>query len=663
MCLAAATIGAGRPRLVAPVLAAAAPAAPAAPTATAILRSVQPYLVDPLSLPAAGANFAGDGAVELYHLRYEQVMPNGLSAIVEQHVFDIRTDNEADLFALDDLWYDSSRTDFQLQYAHVLRHGRVLNGSDHGNLNRGATGNQPRLVSLPRLQPGDRVDIVYLLMPNASPAWSVLDGHFLGNLFAFRDTFPTLQARYVLASRQPVAFSQVDLAPPVTGQTPDGIPTWSWEASHLPAFFRQHGGPSITDSSPFVQVSGFDSWAAMANWYSGLLSQRARMAPDFQRQLLGLVHPLSVSAAASPAAVRAEVERVWDYLSAHLDYRGNESGVHAYVPSPVAQVFDAERGDCKDGALLLSTWLRAEGIEADLALVRTPAMGRLAGPGNDGAVAATMAAFDHALVYVPLTGQWIDTTAPGLVGSELPSSDQNSLALIVRAGQHRLVQVPAAPATANFTRRTVRLTPAGDGWYNAAGEIEVRGADAPATRQRYANPTHRLDELGAWLRSYYPEVKIQSVEVEGVKPARDTVRVGFTAEVRPQQLTVAWIQRRYAELMAHETVRRESLHMPLKWQLQESWSLRLAGPGECSTVAPVPAVHRDSRFGSLDVTMDCDAQWLRVDSNVTQPAEHIAAADYPAFRSFWQAVDADLNATIEWPHPGQHLVLTAATAP
>jgi hypothetical protein len=58
--------------------------------------------------------------------------------------------------------------------------------------------------------------------------------------------------------------------------------------------------------------------------------------------------------------------------------------------------------------------------------------------------------------------------------------------------------------------------------------------------------------------------------------------------------------------------------------------------------------------------MDCDASWLRVDSNVIQPAERIAATDYPAFRSFWQAVDADLNATVAWPRPQPPMLLMEA---
>ncbi|MGH9519303.1 MAG: DUF3857 domain-containing protein, partial [Terriglobales bacterium] len=243
-------------------------------------------MLDAASLPVTTQAFPGEGAVELYHMRYEQVMPNGLSGVLEQRVFQIRDRDTAAMFVPDDLWYDSSRNRFQLLQAQVLRGGQVLNGADRGDWRTNASGNQPRRVELPELRASDRINIVYLLLPDSGPKWSLLDGHFLGNLFAFRDDYPTLQTRYIVAAPSPVAFSQVGLAAPRMGRDMVGDATWEWRAEDQPAFFSQNNGQARTDASPFVQVSGFDSWAEMATWYSGLLAQRARMRPSFERTLL-----------------------------------------------------------------------------------------------------------------------------------------------------------------------------------------------------------------------------------------------------------------------------------------------------------------------------------------------------------------------------------------
>ncbi|MGH9413369.1 MAG: DUF3857 domain-containing protein [Terriglobales bacterium] len=452
---------------------AAAAATPHPVTAQQLVRNAQAYLVSPALLRDQTAQFGGQGSVQLYHLRYEQVVPSGLSALLLQRVFQIRSREGAAMFAPDNLWYDSARGHFQLIRAEVWRRkGKrspyqvVAQGKDLGDLPGFAIGTEPRRLGLPRLHAGDRVSVVYAILPDAGQDWSLLGGHFIGNMFAFRDSFATERVRYVLAARQPMAASGAGLAAPELGSGVGGLRTWSWQASGQPAFFQSPGGPAITDVSPFVQVSSFTTWSAMAAWYSSLLSQRAQIPPALAAELRKIGAPVGAAAPAGMADRRAAqtqaiVARVWSYLSRHLSYRGVEQGVHAYVPAPVAEVFAREQGDCKDGALLLVTWLRSLGVQADVALVRTPAMGPLAPANAAGQVAATMAAFDHALVYIPATGQWIDTTAPKSPDADLPQGDRNSLALIVRTGQHKLVRVdPAVAQTKISATATVRLTSA-----------------------------------------------------------------------------------------------------------------------------------------------------------------------------------------------------------
>lgn len=617
--------------------------APATPAT--LLAAARPYLADAASLPASPGSFPGEGVVELYHMRFEQVLPDGLSGVVEQRVFQIRDRDTAAMFVPDDLWYDSSRSHFQLQQAQVLRGGAILNGADRGDWRNDATGNQPRRVDLPELRAGDRVNIVYLLLPDSGPKWSLLDGHFLGNLFAFRDDYPILHARYIVAAPAPIAFSQVGVAAPRLGRARTGEATWEWSAENQPAFFAQNNGPALTDASPFVQVSGFDSWAAMATWYSGLLAQRAQLGPGFERTLLRAADAASPRAPLTPAQIRSTVARIWAYLAPRLGYRGDESGVHAYVPAPVKQVFQARRGDCKDGALLLVTWLRAAGVEADLALVRTRSMGALA-PSVDGRVAATMAAFDHALVYIPATRQWIDTTVPNFLTSELPASDQGALALIVRAGQRGLVHVATLAPADNITRRSVTLYPLGNGQVQAEGEIEVRGSQAPEFRARFADPGRQKDALQAWLRSYFPSARVSRVSAVGIAPAAATVHVQFVAQIAaPPHLSVAWIRRDYENLLASQTTRDTFLDLPLRWESDETWSLPVA---TCAGFVPEPLAWQ-APFGRLDLSSTCQDGRLRVTSRVLQTANRIPPQVYPQFRAFWQAVDTKLDSPAPLP--------------
>ncbi|MGH9466972.1 MAG: DUF3857 domain-containing protein [Terriglobales bacterium] len=621
-------------------------------TASRLLQNAEAYLVSPAALPADASAFAGEGSIQLYHLRYEQVVPCGLSALLVQRVFQIRTREAADFFVPDNLWYDSTRGEFHLLRALVWRrpgHGpyRVIaHGRDLGNLPGFSPGTQPRRIHLPALRPGDRVSLVYAVLPDTSQNWSALQGHFIGNLFAFRDSFSTARVRYVLAAHQPMAVSAAGLPAPMHQVLAGGRQTWQWEAKDQPAFFQSTDGPAITDVSPFVQVSSFATWPAMAHWYAALLAERSKLSPQLDAQLRAIAAP----GATRPdlAQTRAIVARVWQYLSDHLTYRGDEEGVHAYVPAPVGEVFRHGAGDCKDGALLLATWLRSVGVEADLALVRTPAMGPVAPPNAAGQVAATMAAFDHALVYIPLTGQWIDTTAPHRLDTELPTGDQNSLALILGADQQTLVRVPAARALANLTRSDIQLSPAPAGGFTAVGSFDVRGAGAPELRQRYAQPAARRGDLQNWLRAEFPGATVTTLSVAGIQPAAPVVSIHFRAYIPPQQLRVGWLPDSYLQQLSSQVNRRQPLELPVRWEQDQTWSLALPAGQFCPSLS-APVRRAGGRFGQVAVSISCRGGSLQVHAQVRQTASQVMPGEYPAFRSFWQSVDALLHRPVALP--------------
>jgi hypothetical protein len=670
VCLLAVRTGVGRTQTTAPRRSRrpAVSLAPPSAIAAGLLRNARPFLRSAATLPPADRAFPTEETVELYHVRYEQVMPNGLSGLVEQRVFQVRNASAARLFALDDVWYDKARNLFRLISARVVRPDRhapngwrlVGLGRDGGDLHPGGTGNEPRRIVLPPLRAGDRVSVVYELLPDNRHDWSMLGGRFIGNLFAFRDSFATVKVRYVLTAPKPIATAQVGLAKPRVRRIGGNRWQWSWSARELPAFFSSPDGPSITDRSPFVQVSGFDTWAAMATWYNNLLAQRARLTPVEEQRLLAIAgHP---AADPDPAQTSAIVSRVWAYLSGHLDYRGDESGIHAYVPAPVGDVLNREAGDCKDGALVLATWLRAAGVDADLALVRTPDLGQVAPASATGAAPATIAAFDHALVYVPATRQWIDTTAPDHLDSELPPSDQNSLALIVRSGQERLVRVPAAPASANLSARDIQLRPVGGGWLQANGTIEVHGAQAPAMRDRYGDAGLRRKLLSDWLHEYFPGAVVSTVDVSGVRPPTDTVRIEFAAQIPPQSRRADWLQGEYTGTLAGERARTQALELPYRWQSDTEWSLQLGVGQTCAGWREPAPYARSDRFGAISITARCSRGWYQVRTAVTQAAWRIEPNEYTAFRRFWQSVDEvlDAPALTQWRVPS--LPLLAAPA-
>jgi hypothetical protein len=130
-------------------------------------------------------------------------------------------------------------------------------------------------------------------------------------------------------------------------------------------------------------------------------------------------------------------------LHAQVRYTGIEFGEAAQIPRTPAETLTRRYGDCKDQAAVLVAMLRAAGIPAHLALLRS-GVGQDIEPDLPG-----IGIFDHAIVYVPGEPDlWADPTDPFARFNELPLSDQGRMAMIVREGGG-LIGIPESPASEN----------------------------------------------------------------------------------------------------------------------------------------------------------------------------------------------------------------------
>ncbi len=115
-------------------------------------------------------------------------------------------------------------------------------------------------------------------------------------------------------------------------------------------------------------------------------------------------------------------------------------------------------GDCKDKAALMIALLREVGVPAELVLVRTRRGGHL------DTEPASLAIFDHAIVYVPKLDRYLDGTAEFSGLTELPAQDQGVVVLRVGPRGSVLTQTPVLPSSDNHVERRwqVALEASGD---------------------------------------------------------------------------------------------------------------------------------------------------------------------------------------------------------
>ncbi len=86
-------------------------------------------------------------------------------------------------------------------------------------------------------------------------------------------------------------------------------------------------------------------------------------------------------------------------------YVALEFGIHGYKPYRVDRVLARRFGDCKDKASLIHTMLKVAGVDSRMVLLRMRTLGSLVEE------PASLAAFNHAIVYIPKYEMFLDGTA------------------------------------------------------------------------------------------------------------------------------------------------------------------------------------------------------------------------------------------------------------
>jgi tetratricopeptide (TPR) repeat protein/transglutaminase-like putative cysteine protease len=286
----------------------------------------------------------------------------------------------------------------------------------------------------------------------------------------------------------------------------DGTRTITVDRRDVPALPpAEANAPRDVAAAPHLAFGWARSWADAAERYGAAWERQLRDA-DLAAELRA-----AVGGGARPD--RAElVRRVVAWVHANVRYTGLELGEAAVVPVPPRETLKRRYGDCKDLSLLVVGLLRAAGLEARLALVRT-AWEELT-PELPG-----LSQFDHAVVRIEGTPPiWIDATDPYTPPGRLPPPVEGRLALVTGPGTKDLVRTPESAAGEHRVRtvREVHLPELGNG--RIVETRELTGAFAAAERAgRERMPTDARDELNArYAKEVFGADEVVSATVEAL---------------------------------------------------------------------------------------------------------------------------------------------------
>jgi transglutaminase-like putative cysteine protease len=608
----------------------------------------------PAQAPAPAT--AGDAAVVLLDRRVVRVHQNGLSRTFAQRVVEVLTERGVEENKEFDVHYTPGSEEIDIRQARIYRRDprgglEVLEATDRSDedLSEPWYGlyydNRAEVVRFEGLRPGDVLEIQYLVDDVGSENQMA---DYFGDLQYVAETIPKRRWDYTLIAPQsrPIHANQPRVARLVEKTAIEGDDrVYSFAATDVAKIDAEPAMPGAAETTPYLHLSTYATWSEVAAWYWHLIEDQLAADDDLRRTARGLVTP----GMSDGARVRA----VYDFVVENTRYVGLEFGIHGYKPYKVTQVLARRFGDCKDKASLMVALLREVGVPAELVLVRTRRGGRL------DPQPASLAVFDHAIVYVPELDRYLDGTAEFAGPTELPTEDQGVMVLRVGAGGGKLTETPIFPsATSRVERRwQVAVDPGGDARIDES--LSIRGAAAAGWREHYQTPGERAERYGRVWDGRFPGARLISVEMPGIgdRDAPVTVRSAVSVPHFAQAISGQGISGRglelpvsgrdpdFARTYARLSARRLDLVLAYPWQHDEELTYRLpAGWHLLSGGLGADAAREiGSAFGRFHLDVTADGDVVRVRSFLDVARARIAPDEYPRFRAFLGEIDALLS--------------------
>jgi cellulose synthase operon protein C len=599
------------------------------------------FLVDARRAARAARHAEGDvetlADIRIDHLRKDSLGRDGLTLAHVQQIWRINSVQGARSFSPRSVMYASMSEALHMVRARVLRHGggetEAVVSADQPVVERGSSmyfDSRERDLHFSQLEPGDLVEIEYHLLPAAEVnPWA---GYY-ARMDLFRDCFPTRLRRRVVIAPATMKLYAVEqgLRPAVVRQNGEET-TRIWEAREISAQPFEALSPGASASGPYLHVSTIGSMEEFGRWYSRLLEPGMELDENL-RALAGQILQRNLT-------TQQKVQAVYESVQKSTKYIAFEFGVHSYQPYPVSTVEKRGFGDCKDKAAMIVALLRAVGVPAEFAMVRTRSAGNVAEK------AYSVQLFNHAMAYVPELKLYMDGTAEYAALGEMPPDDQGAMAMTVDAeGKATWRTVPFSAPEANRVTREVRARLSREGQVEFSSQTKFEGYFA-AEQRRVSESDDLAGSYRATLAQFYPTVKIAHAVAEGTARASREVDLKIEGSIDAahqehevtlrSSLNTAGLTKKYAP----ERVRRNPVLVPVTPSQHEVFDYELP-EGAAAALPADTTLH--TAFGSVEVSYKRLGQKLRVETYTELVPLTVGTEDYAAFRAFCRSADEALQ--------------------
>ncbi|MCA9600261.1 MAG: DUF3857 domain-containing protein [Myxococcales bacterium] len=580
----------------------------------------------------------------LRDLTVTTVFENGLSSKFRQVVFQPLTDAAAAVARQYAFQYQADREVVQLRGARVFRgDGKVDEAIESGE---GAADN-PAIsmytsarnfyVQLPRLDPGDVVELRYRI-DDITPNNELAD--YFGEVVYMQSDEPTQNAEYVLITPKSRTLYVDEKVPNLKREVKEAGSQriYRFFSKYVPPASSEPAMPPWPEVLGYVHVSTYKSWQELGKWYWGLVKDQFDLDDETRKLAREITKGKKTDA--------DKVKAVYDWVVENTRYVALEFGIYGYKPRRCVQTVARGWGDCKDKATVIATLLEEVGIPSTIVILRTQMRGDF-----DSKV-ASLAPFDHAIVYVPSMDLYLDGTAEYTGSTELPMMDMGALGLRINRGDAKLVHLPVADPTKNVTERKVVANVESGGNAKLEMEYHTKGVNASEWRRRYHAEATRRERVNGDIGREFPGFNIlpgtagiTTSDLENIEqPVSLTLRgsaPGFARREGKQLSIAATVSTRLTPSYASLSSRTQDVVVQGFSTQEDTFVLKLPA-GMKLTSAP-PEKNVDTPFGSFSVKVSEEPGQITVKSRLAVKVMRIHPKDYAAWKKFCADADSALT--------------------
>lgn len=274
--------------------------------------------------------------------------------------------------------------------------------------------------------------------------------------------------------------------------------------------------PSWRDSVPNVEVSSFESWDTILNWYT----------PLYLGQTIPTLAVKDKAMELCDGAVNDDerIKRLFNFVANKIEYEDLSFQYDSFIPQTADSILKEGFGDCKDQSVLLISLLNAVGINSHMALNATYFNGKNAFlPSN---------IFDHAIVAVKTDGKtlYLDPTLTYYTFGEMPEGRRGTYLLDITEGGtfHKAdYDIESQKSFSLVEISNINSSP------KVKGSIIYQGSSAWNIRRMFkdSDDKSKRRDFTQMMNIWYPGFKLEKFDLQNYSDIFYDPKIDFSGDI------------------------------------------------------------------------------------------------------------------------------------